>query len=97
MYNREEAFEKYIRKKAEELLDLCGQHGIPTFMTFCVRDEGKGTNYENYDNYKNYMYGSASNGIRLNDDQILRHVNVANGFTTSPPGNNEDLDNYFED
>ena len=47
--------------------------------------------------YKNYIYGSTSNGIRLNVDHIRHHVNVANGFMTVPPADNPDLDNYMDD
>lgn len=88
MYDRKDAFEKSVEGRAEELIDVCGKLGISSFMTFCVGDDGKKTSY------KNYMYGSASNGIHLTDDQITRHVNVANGFYTVPPFGDPDLDSY---
>ena len=51
---------------------------------------------DNETEYKNYIYGSTSNGIRLNVDHIRHHVNVANGFMTVPPADNPDLDNYMD-
>lgn len=86
MYTREEAFEHSVQAKAEEVINLCTRLGISTFMSFALRDDGKTTTY------KNYMYGSLSNGIRLTDDQIRRHVNVANGFWTIPP--TSEVDDY---
>ena len=47
--------------------------------------------------YKNYIYGSASNKIRLANDQIRGHINVANGFQTVPPGDDTDSDDYMSD
>lgn len=91
MYDRQEVFKKHIQKKAEELNDLCKNIGVVSFMSFAVKDSGEGTEY------KNYIYGSTSNGIRLNDDQIRHHVNVANGFMTVPPDDKANMDNYMDD
>lgn len=91
MYDRQELFKKHIQKKAEELNDLCKTFGIASFMSFCIKDNDKKTDY------KNYIYGSSSNGIRLSDDQIRGHINVSNGFQTIPPSNDSDLDSYAED
>lgn len=70
---------------------MCKQLGVVSFMSFAVKDCGNETEY------KNYIYGSTSNGIRLNVDHIRHHVNVANGFMTVPPADNPDLDNYMDD
>ena len=91
MYNRQDVFKKHIQKKAEELNELCKQLGVVSFMSFAVKD------CDNETEYKNYIYGSTSNGIRLNVDHIGHHVNVANGFMTVPPADNPDLDNYMDD
>lgn len=91
MYDRQEAFKKHIQKKAEELNDLCKALGIVSFMSFCVKDDEKVTTY------KNYIYGSISNGIRLTDDQMRGHINVANGFITVPPDDGFDMDDYMDD
>lgn len=91
MYNRQDVFKKHIQKKAEELNDLCKTLGVVSFMSFAVKDNGVSTDY------KNYIYGSASNGIRLSNDQIRGHVNVSNGFQTVPPGDDIDADDYMGD
>lgn len=91
MYDRQEVFKKHIQKKAAELNELCKTLGIASFMSFCIKDDGKETTY------KNYIYGSTSNGIRLTNDQIRGHVNVANGFLTVPPEGGTDIDDYMSD
>lgn len=89
MYDRQEIFKKYIQKKAEELNDICKSLGVVSFMSFCVKDDGTKTEYENY------IYGSKSNNIRLTEDHIRGHVNVANGFVTVPPSDDTDADEYL--
>ncbi len=89
MYDKQQVFKTHIKKKAEELNELCKTLGVASFMTFCVKDDGVNTTYQNY------IYGSASNKIKLVDDQICRHVNVSNGFTTLPPDGNLDIDDYM--
>lgn len=91
MYDRTEVFNLYIKEKAEEINNLCKSLGIISFMSFCTK--GSETETE----YKNYVCGSMSNGIRLKDDQIRHHINVANGFVTIPPGNNSDDFDYDND
>lgn len=91
MYDRREVFKKHIQKKAEEINELCKSLGIVSFMSFAVKDDEKETEY------KNYVYGSASNKIRLANDQIRGHINVANGFQTVPPGDDTDSDDYMSD
>ena len=91
MYDRQEVFKKQIQKKAEELNDICKSLGIVSFMSFCIKDDGEKTTYQNY------MHGSVSNGIRLTEDQIRGHINVANGFATIPPDNGADIDDYMND
>lgn len=89
MYDRVNVYEKHIKKKAMELNELCQSLGIVSFMSFCVYDDNQNTEY------KNFIYGSASNGIKLSDDQIRGHINVANGFQTVPPGETLDFDEYI--
>lgn len=88
MYNKEEEFET-IRKMADELNDQCRRLKIISFMSFCLKDDGHHTYY------KNYIYGSSSNGVRLSEDQISGHINVANGFDTIPQDESPDLDSYY--
>lgn len=91
MYNKKEIFEKEIEQKASELYHLCQRKGVVCFMSFCISDNEKETKYQNY------MFGSRSNNIRLTDDQIRHHINVANGFETIPPNASlsSDIDDMF--
>ncbi len=89
MYDRTNVYEKHIKKKAIELNELCKSLGVVSFMSFCVNDDNHNTEY------KNFIYGSTSNGIKLSDDQIRGHINVANGFQTVPPNETIDFDSYI--
>lgn len=91
MYDKKDLFASRFQSKAEELAALCTQSGVPCFMTFCVYDDGRHTEY------KNYISGSASNGIRLAEDHICNHVNVANGFRTVAPYDDFDEEAYMND
>lgn len=91
MYDRQELFKKHIQKKAEEINELCKTFGIVSFMSFCIKDNDKKTEY------KNYICGSTSNGVHLADDQIRGHVNVANGFLTVPQTQETGMDDYMSD
>ncbi len=86
MYDRKEVYEKHIKKRAKELNDYCKSMGIASFMTFCVSDNDRSTEY------KNFVNGSISNGLNLSDDQIIKHINVANGFDTIPQENSSVFD-----
>ena len=86
MENKGTIFNEKIKPKMDELNQICAVYSLPYFASFCISDGKEGTTYENY------MYGSISNGIHLRDDQIRKHINVANGFYTVPPHSaNEDL------
>ena len=86
MENKNIIFDEKIKPKIDEINQICSVYGVPYFASFCLLDSKEGTIYENY------MYGSISNGIHLKDDQIRKHINVANGFYTVPPHSaNEDL------
>ena len=89
MYDRQELFKKHVQKKVEEINELCKTFGIVSFMSFCIKDNGKKTEY------KNYICGSTSNGIKLADNQIRGHINVSNGFMTIPPTQEGSIDNYM--
>lgn len=91
MYDRQEVYEKHVKKKAKELDELCKTLGISAFMSFCVKDDKTNTEYHNFIN------GSISNGVYLTDDQITKHVNVANGFMVIPPENTDSFDDEEED
>ena len=80
MVNVKNIFEEELRKRVEGIINTCSMYGIPCFMTFCVSDSE-----EEGSEFRNFIYGSVSNGIKLQDDQIAKHINVANGFETIPP------------
>lgn len=76
MFDKTEAYRKYVKPYLEQAYRASELYGIPCFFSCCVRDDGKNTCYENIIN------GAVSNGLHLADDQFTRHINVANGFDT---------------
>ena len=90
MYDRNEIYDKHIKKLANELNETCKAFGIASFMSFCVYDNGRDTEY------KNFVNGSTSNGFILTDDRIRKHINVANGFETVPPDEEVSIDDYMD-
>lgn len=75
-----------IDSKLKELLELCQIYKVPMFASVAVKNDETGTEY------KNITYGTSSNFIQLTDDQIKRHILVANGFCTVPQRDSNILD-----
>ena len=67
-----------IRGMMDELLQYCRMHRIPMYCTFAV------SNSEDETVYERATYSATGNGIRLKDDQIRKHMLVANGFEPYP-------------
>ena len=70
---------KDIDKKLEELLELCRIHRVPMFSCVVIGNTPEKTEYNNI------TYNSASHNIELTDDQIRKHILVADGFDVIPP------------
>lgn len=67
-----------IDNKLEELLELCRIHRVPMFTSIAIGNSDEGTEYNNV------TYNSPSHGIELKNDQIRKHILVANGFDVVP-------------
>lgn len=78
-FDKKDIYENEIAEKVTELVQLCNKERMPMFITVCVKNDKHGTEYIND------MFAAASNGIKLQKDVIPDHVNVMNGFKTSPP------------
>lgn len=76
MFDRTEDYEKKIKPLLKELNRLCVISGIPYFAAFCVKEQ------EGQTSYRNVVYSANSLNTKLSDDQICKHINVANGFDT---------------
>lgn len=69
---------KIAEKKLNELFLHCQAYNIPMFGTIAVSDTGE-TTY-----YINSAFSAAGHLINLKDDQIRKHMLVANGFEVVP-------------
>lgn len=85
-FDKREVYDAVIAQKVEELIQLCNKDHLPVFITVCVKNDEKGTEY------RTDMYSSASNGIKLKNDLMPNFVNVLNGFATVPPTDIVDID-----
>lgn len=79
VFDKKEIFEKEIEEKMTELKLLCNKYRCPMFVSVCVKNDKKRTEYVSD------MVGAYSNDIHLMDDKIPKFVNVLNGFDTVPP------------
>ena len=85
-FDKRDIYESLIEPKVTELIQLCNKERMPVFITVCVKNDDKDTEYENN------MFASASNNIYLKKDRIPDHVNVMNGFSTTPPADIVELE-----
>lgn len=76
MFDRTEDYNEKIKPILKELNRMCVICGIPYFGAFCIKEQD-GKTY-----YKNILYSANSMSTILSDDQICKHINVANGFDT---------------
>lgn len=95
-FNKKKEYDELIAPKVEELQRLCHIQKIPMFITVCVENDDKQTEYIKE------MVSAATCGFELTDNQISKHVNVSLGFDTIQPSadatlNMEDIDiEYIE-
>lgn len=73
VYDKEDVYRNKIEPLVKEIEKLCTVHGIPTFMTFCIKNDKESV-------YKNA--GVVPNSVRtvLADDRISKHLLVCVGF-----------------
>lgn len=67
-----------VERRLKSLLEICQIHHVPMFATVAVENTDTGTVYNNI------VYGGKAHNINLNDDQIQRHILVANDFRVVP-------------
>ena len=77
---------KELEKILDELLLFCQIHKTPMFCTVAVKNNEKETEYSNI------TYGTASHVIPLTQDNIRKHILIANGFDAVPIRENLTLD-----
>lgn len=90
-FDKTKSYKEHIQPIVEQLKMRCEAHDIPMFVTCCVKSTEEETKYIR----EGVCTGSKK--YQLADDQIEKHLLVANGFKVSPPGFCEELpDNFLE-
>lgn len=79
-FDKSKEFEIKAEPLLQELLKVCKFYEIPLFITACPKSECAKTWY------RNYHVSTTINHQILQDDQIRKHLLVANGFDVIPPG-----------
>nr|WP_317428888.1 hypothetical protein [uncultured Blautia sp.] len=77
---------KEIMDKINELLELCQYRNAPMFVTVVLSDDGEQTEYYNR------MHSAKAHNIQLSNDQIAKHILIANGFAAVPPRESVEID-----
>lgn len=88
-FDKTKEYESEVMDLIVKLRIACNRCQIPMFVSVCIKNDEKGSVY------KNEMVGTASSGIHLEDDKIIKFVNVLNGFDTVPKV--DDIFETFED
>lgn len=78
VFDKTEFYSKEISDKVDELVRICTREKMPMFISICVKNDDKETEY------KNDMVSAYPLEVHLKDDMIPRFVNILNGFVTTP-------------
>lgn len=76
---------KNLDKKMKELLEICQLYGVPMFASAAVANSTEDTEY------LNILFGAKAHNIQLANDQIQRHILIANNFRAVPPREDMEL------
>ncbi len=77
-YNPHQEDLKKIKAMLNEVLLSCQICNIPFYAAIAEADDGKSTSYARY------VHSAGANHISLSDDQIRKHILIANGFEPVP-------------
>ena len=83
--------QKEIETQLKNLLELCQIHQVPMFACAAIK------NKEGETLYNNIVYGGKSHNMEMYDDQIQKHILIANGFAAVPKREEMDFDLVEED
>lgn len=85
-FDKTAEYEDGIIDLITQLRIACNRNDIPMFVSVCIKNDEHGSVY------KNEMVGAASSGIKLEDDKLIKFVNVLNGFETVPKREEVEVD-----
>lgn len=91
IFDKTKEYKKFILPIVDELRRQCEMFDMPMFVSCCVKSEDNATTY------KRDGVCTGSHNISLFDDQIEKHLLVANGFPVTLPGFEGNLPENFMD
>ena len=87
-YDKKEAYDNDLRPLIKQILLICDREKIPVFMSFAVKNDDEGTEYEAE------LLSAPSQGHRLTDDLLTQYAMVQNGAKVVPRAVYPKLENY---
>lgn len=78
-YDLDEATREKLDSAMLQILQICQINRLPMFISVAVK------NNEEETEYKSYVYSSTSNYVNLTNDQIRKHMLIANNYEAVPP------------
>ena len=90
MESKEQIYKTQIKKKMEELSQICYKHNIPCFFVVAIGDREKTKKNDTEDiegklELRSVTYVPETLYCETKDTVFSDFVNVMNGFTTVPP------------
>lgn len=70
--------QREVELKLRSLLETCQTYHTPMFAAVAIANTETGTEYNRV------VYGAGSHAVELSDDQIRRHILIADGFHAVP-------------
>lgn len=86
VYNKSDVFDTQIKDLIEQIQQICKKENIPFFFSAAVENNVADTKYEVY------ALTATPMELSLAEDDIVKHINVFNGFDTVPPENLPELE-----
>lgn len=84
-FDKTDEYETEIINLVFKLRAACNRNKIPMFLSLAVKNDKNGTVY------KNEMVSADSLGYKLQDDHLVRFVDILNGFDAVPKRENMEV------
>lgn len=87
MDSKENVYKTYVKKKMEELAQICYSNNLPCFFVVAVGDQPKSKDNTKQDklDLRSITYVPETLHCKTSDTVFSDFINVMNGFSTVPP------------
>ena len=85
-YTLDHAQKEQIESRLRDLLEVCQLYGVPVYATAAIENNEEDTVYNRI------IYSAQAHQMKLTNDQIRKHMLVANGFEVVAPRDKLSID-----